>query len=248
VTAHLSEVLAAHKTVASTANSEFDVAYHAAQRHQLDGPFHGSSRTYEPLAENGDPQPSQIKKVQTTANDLIGQATEALTRLFDLTATRDYANCQARADIVVGTETILREVPVTYLLWLEKRLVDIRTFVSKLPVLDPAEEWRFDPARDIWVTPPVENIRTSKKPRNHVRHPGSDKHAPQVDVYMEDIPEGTWTVVKQSGALSAERRRTLLRRIEALQVAVKTAREQANSMEVQQVWTGKAVFEYLFAA
>ena len=41
-----------------------------------------------------------------------------------------------------------RDVPVTYLLFLEKQLVDLHTFVKKLPVLDASETWVFDASAD----------------------------------------------------------------------------------------------------
>ena len=48
-------------------------------------------------------------------------------------ATQDFANCQAKANVVVDGQTILKEVPVTHLLFLEKQLVDLRTFIDGLP-------------------------------------------------------------------------------------------------------------------
>jgi hypothetical protein len=44
----------------------------------------------------------------------------------------------AKADIKVGDAVIARDVPVTYLIWLEKQLVEMATVVGKLPVLDNA--------------------------------------------------------------------------------------------------------------
>ena len=39
---------------------------------------------------------------------------------------------------------LLTGVPVTYLLFLDKKLVDMLTFVRKLPVLADEHEWEFD--------------------------------------------------------------------------------------------------------
>ena len=47
--------------------------------------------------------------------------------MFDVTATVDYANCEARADIEVewkgNTQTIAEKVPVSHLLFLEKQVI-----------------------------------------------------------------------------------------------------------------------------
>jgi hypothetical protein len=169
-----------------------------------------------------------------------------MTRLFDVTATKDWANCTAKADITVDGRTILRDVPVSYLLFLEKQLTDLHTFVKKLPVLDAAEAWTFDDSADCWKTEPVRTNRSKKVPRNHVKAEATEKHPAQVEVYYEDIAVGHWTTVKFSGALPAKRVNELLDRVERLQRAVKFAREEANGAEVTDQRTGDAVFRYLF--
>ena len=52
--------------------------------------------------------------------------------------------------------------------------------------------------------------------------------------------------VKFSGALPAQRIHDLLTRVEKLQEAVKFAREEANSMTVEDQKIGGKVFQYLF--
>jgi hypothetical protein len=137
-------------------------------------------------------------------------------------------------------------VPVAYLLFLEKQLVDLNTFVRKLPVLDASEAWTQDPSTDDWKTEPVRTLRTKKVPRNHVKAEATEKHPAQVEVYYEDVPVGYWTTVKFSGALPARRVNELLERIERLQQAVKFAREEANAAEVTDQRAGDPVFGYLF--
>ncbi len=85
--------------------------------------------------------------MQVKADEVIRRTSEILTRLFDVTATKDWANCTAAADVVVDGRTLLRQAPVTYLLFLEKQLADLHAFVKKLPVLDAAESWTFERAR-----------------------------------------------------------------------------------------------------
>jgi hypothetical protein len=135
---------------------------------------------------------------------------------------------------------------VTYLLFLEKQLTDLHTFVKKLPVLDASESWLRDDSTDSWRTEPVRTIRTKKVPRNHVKAEATEKHPAQVEVYYEDIAVGYWTTVKFSGALPAKRVNEILDRVLALQTAVKFAREEANNMEAADQRIGGAVFDYLF--
>jgi hypothetical protein len=177
---------------------------------------------------------------------VLRQTAATLTRLFDVTATKDWANCVAKADVKVDGTTLLEGVPATYLLFLEKQLTDLHTFVSKLPTLDASESWSFDQAANCWATEPVQTTKTKKIPRNHVKAEATEKHPAQVEVYYEDVVVGHWKTVKFSGALPATRIRELLDRVDKLQQAVKYAREEANNSEVTDQRVGDRVFGYLF--
>ncbi len=163
-----------------------------------------------------------------------------------MTAAKDWTNCRARADVVVDGETLINDAPVTYLLFLEKMLINIETFVRKLPVLDPAEQWEFDSATDTFRTPVTSTARSKKVKRNHVKAPATDKHPAQVEVYDEDQIVGYWDTTKFSGALPAGKVNELLARVILLAEAVKQAREQANMTEVIDPKPGNTVFGYLF--
>ncbi|WP_279579168.1 DUF7873 family protein [Fodinicola feengrottensis] len=207
----------------------------------------GISRTYRAKDEEGEQLPPEATKVQVKSDEVIRQTAAILTKLFDVTATKDWANCSAKADLVVDGTTLVSGVPVTYLLFLEKQLTDLHTFVRKLPTLDAADTWEYDASADCWATEPAQTLRTKKIPRNHVKAEATEKHPAQVEVYYEDITVGTWRTVKFSGALPAKRVNELLDRVEKLQQAVKFAREEANNAEIADVKTGDRIFGYLFA-
>lgn len=246
MTTRLSQILGVIQGVNATSQRELTDLHHAAQRTQQDGPLNGQSRTYQPREDDGEVLPPKSTRVQTRATELITQATATLTRLLDVTATRDWANCDAKADVKVGTHTILEGVPVPYLLFLAKRLTDLRTFIAKLPTLDPAETWAWDDAADCWATEPVYTTSTKKIPRNHVLAAATDKHPAQVQVYQEDQVVGTWRTVKFSGAMPAHRVRELLERVEELRNAVQYAIAEANSAVVADRHVGKKILDYVF--
>ncbi len=239
----LNQIIAVEKGVKSKSLQELTQAHHDVQKPAL---LAGISRTYQPKDEEGEQLPPESTRVQIKAEDVLRSTAATLTRLFDVTATKDWANRSASADVVVDGTVLLPQVPVPYLLFLEKQLTDLHTFVRKLPVLDASEAWSADPSTDAWKTDPVRTIRTKKVPRNHVKAEATDKHPAQVEVYYEDVPVGYWTTVKFSGALPARRVNELLERVEKLQQAVKFAREEANSTEVTDQRIGDAVFGYLF--
>ena len=115
-------------------------------------------------------------------------------------------------------------------------------------MLDAAESWRRDESADVWATQPVQTVRTKKVPRNHVKAEANQEHPAQVELYYEDVTVGYWRTVKFSGALPATQVNAMLQRVEALQQAIKFAREEANSLEVENQKVGEKVFDYLFKA
>lgn len=243
----LSQIIAVEKGVKSDAARRVTDLHRDVQKQPL---LSGIARSYKPRDDEGDKLPPESTRVQVKADDVLAEAADILTRLFDVTLTKDAANCKAAADVVVDGRPLLKTVPVTYLLFLEKQLTDVHTVVAKLPLLDPAEEWEdaVDAVSGCWKTKPTQTVRSKKIPRNHVVAEATKEHPAQVQTYTEDVPVGDWTTVKYSGALPATRVRELLDRVEELQRAVKYAREEANATEVTDRKAGEVIFGYLFAA
>lgn len=238
----LNQIIAVEKGVKQRETRGATDIYHLIQKPDL---LSGISRTYRPKDDDGERLPAENKQVQVKALEKLSEAAALMTKLFDVTATKDYGNCGARADILVDGKVLLSQVPVTYLLFLEKQLSDLHALVSKITVLDPSEQWTWDPGQALYTTEGTDTTRTKKVPRNHVKAEATDKHPAQVEVYNEDIVVGYWRTVKRSGALSQSQVNTLVKRVETLQEAVKFAREKANSTEVDQIQTGGAIFGYL---
>jgi hypothetical protein len=181
-----------------------------------------------------------------TVNELVTAFSTSLTKLFDVTATKTFANTQARANVVVDGETLLADVPVEYLLFLEKRLGDVLVFLNKLPTLDPSLNWTYDDSAGQWKADTVRTHRSKKLPFNHIKAPATDKHPAQVDVLFEDVTVGYWDTTKLSGAVPQTQVKEWRDKVLKLQAAVKMAREDANSIEVDNKAVGERVFSYLF--
>src|SRR5689334_18758325 len=161
--ARLNQIIAIEKSIKTRAQQELTDAHHALQKPSL---LSGISRTYRPKDEEGEQLPPESTRVQVRAEEIIRNTSAVLTKLFDVTATKDWANCKAKADIIVDGNILLSQVPATYLLFLEKQLVDLHTFIRKLPTLDASETWGFDASADSYSTEPVQTVRTKKIPRN----------------------------------------------------------------------------------
>lgn len=241
----LHQVLALEPGVRSRSDKSLTDLHRRLGKDQL---LSGLTRTYEPRDAEGEKLPGESTKVQVKADEALTVAAEAFTNIFDVVATKDFGNLEAVADVVVDGETLVQGAPATYLLWLEKKLADLHTFVNKLPTLDPAKSWQYDPNSGAFRTDVLQSTRTKKVPRNHVKAEATDRHPAQVDVYYEDVIVGDWKTVQFSGALPADRVRELLSRVEKVQDAVKAARQEANTVEVEQVKVGGKIFDYVFGA
>lgn len=217
--------------------------YHKLQKSVL---FEGISRTYRPSDEEGETFPSERKNLQLKVEDTIVELISAMSDLLDSTATQDFANCKAKADVKVDGKTILSGVPVTYLLFLEKQMTDLQTFVSKLPTLDPAEDWQFNTSANCWASSAKATSKAKKVPKTLVKYEATKEHPAQTEVYHEDVKVGEWTTIQFSGAIPAKKRDEFYEKIKKLTEAIKFAREEANNSEVEHVKLSKDIFEFIF--
>jgi hypothetical protein len=76
--------------------------------------------------------------------------------------------------------------------------------------------------------------------------PATDKFPAQVKESMEEIQIGTYTDIKFSGAIPAVKKREALERIRVLKEAVKSAREMANTTEVEDVDLDSKMLDFIF--
>lgn len=240
----LSQIVAIEKGVKSETTSEVTLLHRKSQVVEL---LNGITRTYEKVDDAGDDLPGEESRVQVRHTEVLDELAASMTDLFDITATKDWANTQAKSNVVVDDNVILEDVPVTYLLFLEKQLVDIHTFISKLPTHDPSQEWTWDTSSNSYRTPGTRTKSTKKVPKAVVLYEATKEHPAQIREFSEDVLAGYWDTIKFSGALPETRKRELLDRVVALQKAVKFAREEANSLPVVDIKTGNEVFDYLFA-
>lgn len=239
----LNQIIAVCSGKKSNVEKAVTAIYQRIQKPEL---FSGLSRTYQPTDDGGESLPSEVKFPQAKVQESIVSAVDAWSELFDIVLTQDTANTKAKANLTVNGVNLINDVPVTHLLFLEKQLTDVQTFVSKLPVLDPSEQWNFDSNANYFKTDVVKTNRNVKKPKAFVKAEATDKHPAQVDVFTEDVKVGEWNTVKFSGCIDNKYKEEVLNRIRVLIEAVKEAREEANSLEVQKQESAKTLFKYIF--
>ncbi|MCG8568763.1 MAG: hypothetical protein MJB14_01365 [Spirochaetes bacterium] len=208
--------------------------------------FAGITKTYESIDEEGEQLPKEEKFVQLNVRDCINEVSSALKEMINIVATQDVGNCDAKADIKIDDKIIIHQVPVTHMLFLEKQLEDIHTFVSSLPTLDPAEKWTFNNEVNLYVSEEKKTIRTKKTPEVIVKYEATEKHPAQTELIYIDKPAGNWNTIKFSGSFSKKEKDDILDKIRKLQQAVKFAREEANGYEVEKIQYGDKILDYIF--
>jgi hypothetical protein len=244
--AKLNQIIAIEKGIKSSAYGALTELNKAAQKPDL---FNGFSKNYRKKDEDGEELPPEGKRVQYTSGEVLRAAERALTDLVDVTARKDWTNCVAKADVVVDGKTLIAAAPVSFLLFMEKQLTDLRTLVGNLPVLDVAEDWKSDPNSGLYRTEPTETHRTKKMQKPIVLYAATPEHPAQTQLITEDVIAGWWVLTRQSGAMPKPEKQKLQDRIDKLTQAIKQARESANMFdETDAPAIGASVFGYLLGS
>lgn len=207
----------------------------------------GLVRTYQPIDEEGEKFPDESKMVQVRVQDVLDKARKLQTELFDVVVTQDVGNTIAKADVEVDGVTVLKDVPVTSLLFLEKHLTDLHSIVGALPCVPQESNWRWDDNRGVYVSDVVQTAKTNKIPFPLVKYEATKEHPAQVEVVHKDKVVGYWSKTEFSGALSVKEKLEYINRVRKLREAVVRAREKANQVSVDHQSVGKAIFDYLLA-
>lgn len=241
----LHQITAILKGIKARLYAEVTALHKEAQKPE---PYIGLIKTYRKKDDDGEEFNEPGKKVTLTAPDVLKKLAKLSIETFDTTAQQEWANTKAKADVVVDGQTLLTQVPVTYLLFIEKQTIDIRTFVDKMPTLDESRDWTQDPNGNLYRTSPASSHKTKKVQRAIVKYDATKEHPAQTEMITEDVIIGWWDTTHLSGALPIPRKELLLERIDKLLKAVKIAREMANDQEVSNHEVGEKVFGYLLAS
>jgi hypothetical protein len=86
------QVIAIEKGIKTRALQEITEAHHSLQKSAI---LSGISRTYRPKDEEGEQLPPEATRVQIRTEEIIRDTSDVLTKLFDVVATKDWANCEA---------------------------------------------------------------------------------------------------------------------------------------------------------
>jgi hypothetical protein len=224
----LNQVVAVEKGVKARMHSRISALHNLIQRKEL---FGGGVRTYIPRDDDGETLPRETQNVQQRAEGLLDAAANIMSELINITLQKDESNAHAVADIIIDGTILVERVPAVTLIYLEKQLTDLHTFVSHLPVLDPSEIWQQDVNDGLYKTAPRRVNRTAKVQVPITLAEATDRHPAQTQLITKDVVIGEYETVIHAGSIPQRMQDKLLGRIDKLVIAVKQAREEANGVE-----------------
>lgn len=249
----LHQVIAIERGVAAESERELSALKKVIAVGGDQDPLTGTERVYETAVDGGEQFPPVSRRVQATVPDLLELTKTSLVRLFDVKYTREFANTFARADVVLDGDVLLTDVPAGYLLFLETQIAAlVKDLVDKLPQLNPATVWDDDDAlpRGVRRAAPKRTHRAERVNQVQVLSPNQvidGKPFPgNFRPYETEKIVGYWTEVRTSGQLPAREVQEMHRRGMKLLEAVRFAREQANTADVEDKQAGEKVLGYLF--
>lgn len=175
--------------------------------------------------------------IQTTVLKELKWLAGFVIKATDMSHAINVANTTAKADVKIGTRTLLKDVPAQSLLELEKILQGYHNVIAAVPTLDPAKGYRPDENRGAgyYVARPVEKIRRIKVKKVIRLAEATPEHAEQAQLVDMDEPGGVISEQEWSAKLTPADKAMLLDRCEMLIRAVKSARSRANDHEVKEL-------------
>lgn len=207
--------------------------------------------TFVPLEEGQPSTTEQQSDLQSTVRQELKWIAGIWTKALDISYSVAEANTHARADVVLdNAEVLLKNVPATALLELEKRASEIQELITSIPTLDPAKGFTADDdqGKNVFRARDVAKTRTKKVTKVVTLAAATAEHPAQASLVPEDIPIGKVVEQEWSGLITPSEKGDLLERAEELRRAIKSARQRANDTVASDstVGCGAAIFGYIF--
>ena len=192
------------------------------------------------------PDKTETQPVAETALGKIKWVLEHAVNYYDLSAQKDLTNCQAKADLIIRGNVILKDVPAITLLFIENKLKGIRNLIAQAKTLDAAKNWkRHTSQENVWESDP--NVKIVKQPIQEfiVAVQATDKHPAQVREVVKEHVRAVSTATELCGFMPTADKAKYLMRCDELIQAAKQARQTANDQEIKDVKIGQALFDYI---
>ena len=213
--------------------------------------FEETRTNYTPDTEGAKMVVESHKDIQTTVAKEVEWISRILAKALDINFQIDVANSQAKADVVLENGTVLlKDVPATNLLQLERRMNEIKALVDQIPTLDPAKGFKLDleKGKGIYKAREISKARTKKENKVLTLYQATKEHPAQTQLVSEDVKVGTIQEQEWSALITPAVKADILERVEEVARAVKRARAKANELDLDVAGNkiGKKMLDYVF--
>lgn len=209
----------------------------------------GSKRvTFTPLEEGQPSKTEEQSDIQTSVIKELNWIGKIISKSIDIGYQIDVANTTAKADVVTEDgEVLLKDVPSTALLQLEKDVKRIQDLIKNVPTLDPAKGFKYNKDVGCYEAREVTATRTRKEKKVLVAYAATVQHPAQCQVYDADVPVGTITTQEWSSLITPSNKAEMLDKCDILIRAIKKARSKANEVDidVSQYKVGQKLFDFI---
>lgn len=216
--------------------------------------FEEKRSIFIPSEDSGKQVTEAQSDIQSTVQKELNWVQEFISKALDASYQVAEANTIARADVILedDSETVLlKAVPATSLLELEKRMTELTLLIGAIPTLDPAKGFVPDAQRGegYFKARTVNKTRSRKEKVVIVLHAPTKEHPAQTTLIDKDIPIGNIEEQEWSALMTPARKAELLNRVEMVSRAVRRARSRANEVEVDKTKKiGKKILDYVFGS
>lgn len=244
------ELLAVENDVLGLANKVIDESTNTFKNKASEF-YMGVSKTYHPFDEaDKDLVPPQNKEIVDTVISKLNYTFGKVAAEYDLLLQKEATNQHAVADIVVDGKVVSTNVPVNFLLTLERRLEKIRNLVLEAPTLPNGPKWVPDTQRGegyYKLEAPQVSYRTKKEKSYNVVVPPTKEHPAQVKEGETTTTIGQYDEMLFDSRMTSHDKAVILERVDTLIKEVRKAVRRANQLDVTERTIGKTIFDYVLA-
>ncbi|MCP5006394.1 MAG: hypothetical protein GY941_21020 [Planctomycetes bacterium] len=196
--------------------------------------FKGHVKTTTMLDENEISPAPEIQEVSETVPSKLNYTLQHFENWLNVVYQKEEANQRATADLIVEGDILMRDVPATFLLGLEAKLLSLRSVYESIPTLQQGVQWVVDQDRpDMYCAAhEIETFVTRKTIKSKVLYEATNHHPAQIEKWAEDVRVGRSLKGVSCSMISAGDKARLIQKINVLIAAVKQARQRANEIEI----------------
>jgi len=211
--------------------------------------FFGAVKSLRMFDENDKTKyTNEHQQLATTVPKRLAYTKDFITNYLDALLQKESTNQLAKADLVVNGIEIAKDVPATFLLGLEKRLTAIRAVYKVIPTLTQGTAWEVDESMGSDAYKAIhtdKKFKTKKGFMHKVLYEATKEHPAQIEKWEEVENVGEYSIDTWCGMISSADKADILKRIDNLIIAVKKARQSANSCDVVKATIGSKIMNYI---